>query len=69
VRLQHLIARHAEPAAGVERLAEACGGVVRAADCPDLAGLDQPRESLERFIKRRRPVVAMRLIEVDIIGA
>ena len=68
VRLQRLVARHALPRAGPQRLAQARGRVVRCADSPDLALLDQLRERPERLVERRGRVVAVRLVEVDMVG-
>ncbi|MNE83521.1 hypothetical protein D3C80_1803420 [compost metagenome] len=49
-------------------LAQAAGVVVGCADDAHLAAVDEAGEGAEGFLQRGMGIVAMRLVEIDVIG-
>ena len=68
VRLQGLVARQPVLGAGVERLLQPGGAVVGRADSAHLPGLDQFGVGRQGFRQGRVRVVAVRHVEVDVVG-
>src|SRR6185312_895717 len=66
--LQALVAWISTGAADAPRFSKACRTEVGCADEPHLACTDELRVSLEGLVDRRVRIVAMRLIEIDVLG-
>ena len=69
VGLDGLEALEAVPLADAERLHEVPGGEVRGAEVADLTRAHQIVERAQRLVPGRQRVVAVDLIEVDVVGA
>jgi hypothetical protein len=68
-RLQRLVARQTVLGARVQRRSKTLRREVGGPDRPHLARLDQRAIGFQRLLDRRIRIVAVRLVEVDIVGA
>ena len=69
LRLERDEARPAVPIGQSQRLHQAIRAEVRRADVEHLAGADELIERVQRLLERRRQVLAVDLVEVDVVGA
>ena len=67
-RLQRFVAGQAARLAHRQRFAQSIGAVVRRANRPHLAFLDELGEGTHRFFERRLRIVVVRLVEIDHVG-
>jgi hypothetical protein len=60
--------RQPERLGAPDRPYQLVGQEVRAAGVPDLAGVDQIIQRAQGLVDRRRPVISVQLVQVDVVG-